>query len=67
MQSEPSFAAMIAGLESQGISRKEIAQRAGVSVATIWRIANGASKDHLAGTVKRLERVERSLNNSRVK
>lgn len=67
MQPQPDFAAMIAGLESHGISRKEIAQRAGVSRATVWRLANDTNRDHLSGTVAKIERISRSIKNSRVK
>ena len=62
------FEGLIAGLESQGMSRAEIAQRAGVSRATVWRLANRIGSDHLSGTVQRIETLQRSLAiNSRVK
>jgi transcriptional regulator with XRE-family HTH domain len=68
MSSSDSFAAMIAGLEATGVSRAEIATRAGVSRATVWRLANGICADHLSSTVQRIEQLQRSLeNNSPVK
>ena len=55
---QPNYRAMIAALESHGLSRGDIAQAAGVSRATIWRMQNDP-RDHMAGTVERVERVER--------
>jgi transcriptional regulator with XRE-family HTH domain len=55
------FEALIAGLESQGISRSEIAQRSGMSRTTVWRMANGICADHLAGTVQRIEKLQHSV------
>ena len=45
---------MIAGLESHGLSRDEIARRSGVSKSTVWRPANDATRDHMAGTVEKV-------------
>ena len=42
------FATMIAGLESYGLTRDEIAAAAGVSRATLWRMADG-NRAHLVG------------------
>jgi transcriptional regulator with XRE-family HTH domain len=60
---QPSFAAMIAGLESRGLSRADIAKKTGISKTTIWRLANNANADHLSGTVTRMERLSRSYKN----
>ena len=58
---------MIAGLESHGMTRPEIAQHLGVSRVTVWRIANDRNRDHLSDTVARLERLSRSKEITRVK
>jgi transcriptional regulator with XRE-family HTH domain len=61
------FEALIEGLERQGISKREIAERSGVSYATVWRIANGVGGDHLGATLQRIEKLQRSTaENSRV-
>jgi transcriptional regulator with XRE-family HTH domain len=57
---------LIAGLERQGISKKEIANRSGMSYATVWRMANGVGSDHLGGTLQRIEQLQRSIENSPV-
>ena len=49
------FEALIAGLESQGMTKTAIARYAGLSYATVWRLANGGCKDHYSGTIDRLE------------
>ncbi|MCZ8548705.1 hypothetical protein OOJ09_31510 [Mesorhizobium qingshengii] len=48
------FPAMIAGLESAGLSRADIAEQAQVSKTTIWRMANSTSRDHLSATASRV-------------
>lgn len=48
------FAALIAGLESHGVSQQEIARRTGVSRATVWRLANNVCQNHFAGTVNKI-------------
>jgi transcriptional regulator with XRE-family HTH domain len=39
------FAAMIAGLESSGLSRSEIAEQAHLSRSTVWRLAEGMARE----------------------
>ena len=51
------FAAIIAGLEPHGLSRADIAKQAQVSKTTIWRMANGANKDHMSGPASRVKRL----------
>lgn len=55
------FASMIAGLESHGLSRADIAAQANVGRATVWRLANSASKDHLSATAARVERLHERI------
>lgn len=57
---------MIAGLESTGMSKTEIAQRLGVSRSTIHRVATNQHYDHKTSTVIRLERILRLGKMSRV-
>lgn len=52
MNSE-AFAAMISGLEAQGVSRPEIVRRTGLSKNTIWRFANGTVRDPKHETVQK--------------
>jgi len=54
------FEALIRGLESYGISKREIAERTGVSYATVWRMANGIGGDHLGTTLQRIEKLQRA-------
>lgn len=53
------FAAIIAGLESQGISRSDIAKGAGISRATVWRLAVGDARLPSYQTITRLKNFER--------
>lgn len=48
------FAALIAGIENQGISRTEIAYGARISRTTVWRFAEGAAHNPSFETVTRL-------------
>jgi len=48
------FAALIAGLESAGMTRPEIAQRAKISRNTVWRLANRVAPEPKYETVRRL-------------
>lgn len=49
------FAAIIAGLESQGISQSEIARETGLSRMTIWRLNTGISPRPSYETVMKLK------------
>lgn len=49
------FAAIIAGLESQGYSQPEIARNTGLSRATVWRIATGSATRPSYETITRLK------------
>lgn len=40
MPKDDAFASMIAALEAHGLSRADIATRAGLSRATVWRLVN---------------------------
>ena len=55
------FSDLIAGLESQGLSQAEIAQRAGVSRTTIWRMRNDDCRDHLIATVEKIGKLHRRV------
>jgi len=55
------FAAWIAGLESEGLSRTEIAERAGVSRNTVWRLATGSATMPSHSTVSRIEKIYTSV------
>lgn len=55
------FQGLIAGLESQGLSRTEIARAAGISRQTVWRIASGQAREPGFNTIRRLEHVERII------
>lgn len=52
------FAGLIAGLEASGRSRAEIARAAGISRATVWRLATGQAREPAYGTIQRLKRLE---------
>jgi hypothetical protein len=58
------FAAMIAGLEANGIPRPEIVRRTGLSKNTVWRMANGTLREPKYETVEKVKalqaRVERT-------
>lgn len=60
MVPQETFAAMIAGLESAGLSRTEIAIRAGISRNTVWRMATGEVREPAYSTVIRVERLAKS-------
>ncbi|WP_139813071.1 helix-turn-helix domain-containing protein [Ensifer aridi] len=51
------FTAIIAGLESQGMTPSEIAREAGLSRMTVWRIAKGETSRPSYETVTRLKSV----------
>jgi hypothetical protein len=48
------FARMVRDLEQRGLSRAEIAEAAGISRATIWRLTNEPSRPVMSFTVDRL-------------
>lgn len=49
------FSALIAGLQSEGISRTQIANGAGLSRATVWRLAEGECRQPGYETITRLK------------
>jgi transcriptional regulator with XRE-family HTH domain len=48
------FAAMISGIEANGVPRPEIARRTGLSKNTIWRLANGEAREPKYETVQKV-------------
>lgn len=52
---------MIAGLESSGMTRTEIARKAGVSRMTVWRLAVGEGRSPLYETIHALENLSKNL------
>lgn len=54
-----SFAAMISGLEAQGITRPEIVRRTGLSKNTVWRLASGECRNPLHETIERVRDLQR--------
>ncbi|WP_346283779.1 helix-turn-helix domain-containing protein [Sinorhizobium terangae] len=56
------FAAIIEGLESQGMTPSEIAREAGLSRMTVWRIANGETSRPSYETVTRLKSLAARRN-----
>jgi len=56
------FAGLVAGLEASGHTRTEIARAAGISRATVWRIATGNAREPGAHTIERLRRLERNFS-----
>lgn len=55
------YQALITGLESAGLTRSEIAQRAGISRMTVWRLAVGDGRQPAYQTVKALETLRETL------
>jgi len=55
------FAALIAGIESRGISRTEIAVGARISRTTVWRLATGEARAPSFETITRLIRYEEKI------
>lgn len=55
------FAAMISGLEANGISRPEIVRRTGLSKNTIWRFANGTVRDPKHETVQKFLSLQHKI------
>ena len=53
------FRALIAGLETHGLSKAEIARQASppMSRATIWRYLNNGNSNHFEETFTRVERL----------
>jgi transcriptional regulator with XRE-family HTH domain len=49
------FEALIAGLESRGYSRSEIAHGARLSRTTVWRLAVGEARQPSYATITRLK------------
>ncbi len=56
------FAAIIAGLESQGMTPTEVAREAGLSRMTVWRIAYGETSRPSQETVTRLKSLAARRN-----
>lgn len=59
--SPSTFAAMIAGIESHGVSRPQIVEISGLSKNTVWRMAAGEVRLPSYETVRRLEYVHRRV------
>lgn len=55
------FAAIIAGLEAQGISQTEIARETGLSRMTIWRLTVGETPRPSYDTVQRLKTFQQRV------
>jgi len=55
--SPPDPASLIADLRRAGLTRADIAQQARVSATTLWRIEGNENRDHLIGTVGKIERL----------
>lgn len=55
------FAAMISGLEAQGVTRPEIARRTGLSKNTIWRLANREAGSPKFETVQKVLDLQHRL------
>jgi len=51
------FASMVGALRSSGLTLRAIGRQAGLSPATVWRMAEGASKQPSYDTIKRLEKA----------
>lgn len=49
------FEGLIAALESQGMTRSEIAYGAGVSRDTVWRLATGTARRPSHETIERIK------------
>lgn len=56
------FAAMISGLEAQGISRPEIVRRTGLSKNTVWRMAAGEAREPKFDTIKKVMDLQRRVS-----
>ncbi|KQV11320.1 hypothetical protein ASC97_15470 [Rhizobium sp. Root1203] len=56
------FQAMIVGLESAGLTRSEIAQRAGISRMTVWRLAVGDGRQPAYQTIQRIEALKAKVS-----
>lgn len=52
------FAAMIEGIEAQGISRPEIVRRTGLSKNTIWRLAAGEARQPKFDTIEKVLKLK---------
>jgi hypothetical protein len=55
------FSALIAGLESQGMTKTVIARETGLSRMTVWRLAVGECSRPSYDTITRLKAFERRL------
>ena len=60
------FAAMISGLEAQGLSRPDIVRRTGLSKNTVWRLASGEARDPKFETVEKVMKLQRRIQASGV-
>jgi transcriptional regulator with XRE-family HTH domain len=49
------FAALISGLESNGITQPQISRATGLSRTTVWRLGAGLGRAPSYETIKRLE------------
>lgn len=66
MDGSDSFKAIIAGLQADGMSYTEIAAKAGVSRATVWRMQND-KLDHRGSTLTRVGANLQTQNVSHLK
>ena len=57
----PDQLALIAGLEQIGLSRSEIAERAGLSRQTLYRLVNGDGRAPQFETFEKLEKLSRRV------
>lgn len=59
------FASMIAGLESVGLTRTQIAEGSGISRMTVWRLAEGEARRPSFETIERLKTFEAAAREQR--
>jgi len=57
----PSPSALIRDLRRAGLTHHVIANAAGVSVTTIWRMANEPDRDHFSSSVRRVRELHDRL------
>jgi transcriptional regulator with XRE-family HTH domain len=57
MHQQPDLAAMLAGLQSTGMSRTEISNATGLSRQTIWRFASGMGREPTADAFLRVQQL----------
>jgi transcriptional regulator with XRE-family HTH domain len=61
MSPQEVFQSMIAGLEDRGLSRTQIAEEAGLSRATVWRLATGEAREPSWQTIDALRNIEKRI------